>query len=127
MKCKHYDALSGRHGIEDLPDDVINIILGNQTETRSLAHFAMASRRCREAAARADQIRKWDMPVTDHHQVLHPANVEFAQSAPKEFTHCLRCFMCKSLVPVPLGAVVIDHQCANHTYQHPMPYAPLHA
>jgi hypothetical protein len=107
--------------MEDFPDEVICNILECLTDVRSLAHFAMASRRCREAAARADLVRECHMPVKDRHQVLHPANVQHAKQAmPKGFKHCLKCFMCRCLIPVPFGAVVVNHQCVYLTYKFPM-------
>jgi hypothetical protein len=107
--------------MEALPDDVVRNILGRLTDTRSLAHFAMTSRRCRGAARRADLVRPLTMPVQDHRKVLHPANVRHAEQAtPRGFKHCVQCFLCKCLIPVPLAAVVIDHKCEDRSHKFPI-------
>jgi hypothetical protein len=116
-----HSSASGEGGIEALPDDVLRNILGRLRDTRSLAHFAMASRGCRGAAARADLVRHVTMPVQDTRRVLHPANVLHAELAtPPGFTHCVQCFFCKCLIPVPLAAIVIDHKCDDRSYKFPI-------
>jgi len=107
--------------MEGLPNEIVSNILGRLTDTRSLAHFAMASRRCRGAAARADLVRSMTMPVNHVKQVMHPANVQHAkQVTPPGFSHCLQCFMCRGIIPVPLEAIVINHRCEGLSYQFPM-------
>ena len=107
--------------MEDLPVDIICNILGRLTDTRSLAHFAMTSRRCREASTLSDLVRSVKMPVNHVKQVLHPDNVRHAnQVTPSGFSHCLRCFMCSSIIPAPLEAIVINHRCDGLSYQFPI-------
>lgn len=107
--------------MEEMPCSVISIILCNLDDVRSLAHFALASRRCRDAVARADLVRRNSMPVLDYQQVLHPANAKHAQlTTAQGFKHCLLCFMCKCLIPAPFEAVVVNHRCSDHTWFHPM-------
>lgn len=106
--------------MEKLPDDIISDILGRLTDTRSLAHFAMTSRVCRSAAARADIVRRLHMPVRHADHVMHPDNVQYLrQVTPKGFHHCIRCFHCRCIIPVSLETIVINHQCKHHTYKHP--------
>lgn len=40
--------------MESLPDEIIEAILGSLPDVLSIVNFAMTSRKCRDAAARAD-------------------------------------------------------------------------
>jgi hypothetical protein len=99
--------------MEGLPDDIVYKVLSCLTDTRSLAHFALASRRCNDMVVRADLVRNisvglWNLP--------RPVDV----SLPHGFKHCFSCFMCKGIIPMPTDPVIVDHQCPHHTYKHPV-------
>ena len=89
--------------MEDLPDDVVCKVLSCLTDTRSLAHFALASRRCSDMVVRADLVRTTG-----------------GLSLPHGFKHCISCFMCKGIIPMPADPGIVLHQCPHHTYKHPV-------
>jgi hypothetical protein len=100
--------------MENLPPDILTSILCLLTDVRSIASFTMTSRTCRDAAREADLIRKTKMPIIDCQKVLHPANLEYSKEvAIERFTHSIHCMWCKSIIPVPLKAVVFNHRCEH--------------
>jgi hypothetical protein len=99
--------------MEDLPDDVACKVLGCLTDTRSLAHFALASRRCHDMVVRADLVRNYSVDRRT------PRDLPLPQ-LPRGFKHCHLCFMCKGIIPMPTDPGVVLHQCPHHTYNHPI-------
>jgi len=100
--------------MEGLPDDIACKVLSCLTDTRSLAHFALASRRCNDMFVRADLVRNiscglWDRP----RPVPRPANL----SLPHGFKHCYSCFICKGIIPMPTDPGIVYHQCPHHNHQ----------
>ena len=99
--------------MESLPDDVACKVLRCLTDTRSLAHFALASRRCTDMVVRADLVRNISVGLWERPRPV-------ALSLPHGFKHCHSCFMCKGIIPVPTDPGVVYHQCPHHTYKHPI-------
>jgi hypothetical protein len=107
--------------METLPHDAIGRILGHLLDVRSIASFAMASRRCRDAVARADLVRRFCLPhgpawrSWQPHSAprggVHPDNEQAMRNAPHGFTYCTFCCVCKEMIPVLLEAVVVNHKC----------------
>jgi hypothetical protein len=75
-------------------------------------HFALASRRCNDMVVRADLVRN----VTAGW--WYPRHVNL--TLPDGFKHCVLCFMCKCIIPMPTDPVVVYHQCPHHPYKHAM-------
>jgi hypothetical protein len=105
------ESLSLCHIMEQLPDDIMTSILCLLTDVRSIAAFTLTSRTFRDAAHKADLIHKMQMPFIDCQKVLHPANLEYSKEI--ALTHCVYCMWCRSIIPVPLEAVVFNHRCEN--------------
>jgi hypothetical protein len=102
--------------MEGLPDDVASKVLGCLTDLQ-LAHFAQTSRRCNDMFVRADLIRNISVMLwTDLKDRPRPKDI----SLPPGFKHCISCFMCKGIIPVPVDPGVLYHQCPHHTYNHPV-------
>lgn len=99
-----------RNNMEGLPDDVACKVLSCLTDTRSLAHCALASRRCNNMVARADLVRNISVGLPRPVDLLLPTG----------FKHCMLCFMCKGIIPVPTDPGVVYHQCPHHNYKHPV-------
>ena len=107
--------------MEGLPDDVACKVLRCLTDTRSLAHFALASRRCNDMFVRADLVRNisvWLWDDADAPTRPRPRGL----SLPHGFKHCVSCFMCKGIIPIlnTTDPGVVYHQCPHHTYTHPV-------
>ena len=102
--------------MDGLPDDIVRKVLSCLTDTRSLAHFALASRRCNDLVVCADLVRNISVGLNGHDQPPRPINL----SLPPGFKHCHLCFMCKGIVPMPTNPGVVSHQCPHHTYTHPV-------
>lgn len=96
--------------MEGLPDDVACKVLTCLTDTKSLAHFALASRRCNDMVVCADLVRNIS--------VRRPRPVGL--SLPHGFKHCHLCFICKGIIPVPTDPGVVYHQCPHHNHKHPI-------
>jgi hypothetical protein len=96
--------------MEDIPDEVACKIFGCLTDTRSLAHFALASRKCNGMVVRADLVRNVS--------VRRPCPQDL--SLPHGFKHCHLCFICKGIIPVPTDPGVVNHMCPHHTREHPI-------
>jgi hypothetical protein len=102
--------------MEDLPDGVACKVLSCLTDTRSMVHFALASRRCNDLVVCADLVRNISVGLNGHDQPPRPINLSLLPG----FKHCHLCFMCKGIiVPVPTNPGVVNHQCPHHTYAHP--------
>lgn len=95
--------------MEGLPDDVMCKVLSCLTDTRSLAHFALASRRCNDMVIRAELVCNFSVGCIRHD--LNP-------TIPPGFKHCVSCIFCKTIIPVPKEPVVMEHQCVNHSHPH---------
>jgi len=104
--------------MEDLPDDIMCQVLRCLTDTRSLAHFALASRSCNDIVIRADLVRNISVVTWSNTKWNRPRPIDL--SLPHGFKHCHSCFMCKGIIPVPTDPGIFLHQCPNHNYKHPI-------
>ena len=103
--------------IENIQDDIMFKVLHCLTDTRSLAYFALASRRCNDMVVRVDLFRNISVPSSAG-PWNRPRPIDL--SLPHGFKHCHSCFMCKGIIPVPTDPGIFLHQCPHHNYAHPI-------
>ena len=103
--------------MESLPHEIIEAILGRLPDVESIASFATTSRKCRDAAARADLIHCLDMPVKSMDQVTHPDNKAYlSRMTPKGYNLCYTCMFCKHIIPtLTLEVMMVCHKCHDAT------------
>jgi ribosomal protein L36 len=97
--------------VENLPFDIWTEVFRMQTDMRSIVSLASASKHMCDILRRSGLIRVLKMSNTRAKQAVTPENQEVARSLRHDQHFCTVCWMCTTILPVDLEAIVVTHDC----------------
>ena len=106
------DPSDGRaSSLETLPYDLLEDMFRRQTDMMTIGSLAATSKHMHNILRGSHIIRLLQMPNRRARQAVTPENQQVVRSLQQDEHFCTVCWMCKTILPVELEAIVVSHVC----------------